>query len=1223
MADKFESYEILSHEEHVLKLPDTYIGSTSTSPEQRWILDASSNKMIWKTIQFNPGLYKLFDEIIVNARDAFVRASVTEGRQPIKRIDVTVASTESEPLVITVDNDGDGIPVEEHPTEKCYIPELIFGRLLTSSNYTEGEEKIVGGKNGYGAKLANIFSTRFCVETQHPATAKKYSQTWHKNMSVREKPSIRKATGAKGSVSIEFAPDMSRFAYANLPDMLSVFHTRVIELAAMVGSSVKVSWNGAAIGVNTFDKYMKLFLKDGMTAVTFENCGPRWEVGAVLARHLYSEDEGMPDEKHISFVNGIQTRKGGKHVEHVVKHVLGDFCEAAKKKKVEIKAGQLKDHVVFFINSTIVNPSFDSQTKEFLTTPMSKFGSTPKFTGKLVDGLMKLGLLDEAKALLEMRSARDAKKTDGKKRSKLRGLPKLEDALLAGTARSSECTLILTEGDSAATSAISGLQEVGRELWGVFPLRGKLLNVKGITIQKFNANEELTAIKTILGLEHKKVYKSVKDLRYGRVMIMADQDHDGSHIKGLVMNLFHTEWPSLLEAGFLCTLLTPLLKASRGSTTVAFYSSQEFTVWRERQTSLSGWHIKYYKGLGTSTPAEAKEWFKTLHEIKYEWNGAPSDSALTLAFSKGDKKADGRKEWLGHYNPDTVMPVTDGKATYQDFVDGELIHFSNANIIRSIPHLMDGLKPSQRKILWACLKRNLRSEIKVAQLAGYVSEHAAYHHGEKSLNDTIVNMAQTFMGSNNVNLLKPVGQFGSRLLGGEDAASPRYIFTQLETIVDKLFRKEDNVLLKYMDDDGDVVEPEYYLPVVPLIAMNGCIGIGTGFSTDIPPHNPEEVISMLEHRLSGSVETLAGRALNPWWFGFKGTLRRADANTWITKGLYTMNESNHTVTIEELPVGMWTKTYKVFLDKLLTQDSGSSSSSSAATAGSGSHGLKNFDDLYNDVAVKFVLYLTEEAFDEAVLKPEAFEAQFRLTTSWKTTNMHCFDTDFAIQKYATIGDILETFVAKRLPAYETRRVKQLEALTVQLTELEAKRAFLLAVIEGRLELMRKTDEQIVANLKACGIPALSDPTAPDSVGGYEYVLRLRIDRLKASAVTELESDIAIKKDEKGVLERQTPAAMWLSDLAEFKEAWIEYKEARAVVMEGSGTVVAKTKGKAKGKAKAAVAAVATVAVPATTGTAVVATVTAAPTTDLKTVTVVPASTARLVRKKQNVVVEAK
>jgi len=1158
-AKPFETYELLSHEEHVLKLPDTYIGSTTTSPIQRWVHDPAANKMVWKTVQMNPGLYKLFDEVIVNARDAFVRASTTEGRLPIKHMDITVAGG-----IFRVENDGDGIPVELHPTEGCYIPELIFGKLLTSSNYDKDEEKIVGGKNGYGAKLANIFSKRFMVDTQHPASGKRYIQTWRTNMTVCEKPSVRKSTGLKGHVRIECEPDEARFVGAFdsegafTDDMVAVFKTRVLELAALVGSGVKVTFNNVAVTTNTFDKYIKLFLKDSATGsqIAYESGGPRWEVGAVLTRQLYSEDEGRPDDLHISFVNGIQTRKGGKHVDYVAKQILGDFCEAAKKKKdkIDIKPGQLKDHVVFFVAATIVNPSFDSQTKECLTTVATKFGSVPKFDGKLVEGLFKLGLLDEARALLEFKAARDAKKTDGKRSVRLRGVPKCDDALFAGTPRSAECTLILTEGDSAAASAVAGLAVVGRERWGVFPLRGKLLNVRDITVQKFNDNEELTSIKRILGLEHGKVYKALTELRYGRVMIMADQDHDGSHIKGLVMNMFHTEWPALLQLGFLCTLQTPLLKVSKGATVHAFYSAQELEAWRATN-SMAGWHVKYYKGLGTSTPAEAREWFEKLHEIKYVWDEATNES-LSLAFDK--KRPDDRKRWLSHYKSDAAMAVTASAVTatedtagvvsapYSQFVHGELIHFSNADNIRSLPHLMDGLKPSQRKILYSCLKRNLRSEIRVAQLAGYVSEHAAYHHGEASLNSTIVGMAQTYVGSNNISLLQPIGQFGSRLLGGKDSASPRYIHTQLDPIVDALFRKEDQILLKAIDDDGDLVEPEYYLPVVPLIALNGSVGIGTGFSTDIPPYNPADIVSLMRSRLSGKLPTLAGRDLDPWWCGFKGVQRRLDPTTWSTQGTYTLDEDKKTITLDELPVGTWTKDYKVFLDKLLGQED--------------TNGLKNFDDLYTDIQVKFVLYMTEEGFDDAVAKPDLFVKNFKLATTWKTTNMCCFDADFAIQRYASIGDILEAFVVQRLPAYERRRILLLEALQKDLTELEAKRAFLTAILDSRLDLMRKTDEAIVEGLKAVGIPALSRPEAPDTVEAYDYVLRLRMDRVKASAVESLDKEVVALRAQRAELETSTPAALWASDLDEFETAWARHVEVRvaAQALTGAKKVVKKT-----------------------------------------------------------------
>ena len=1199
-------YKKYSHHQHILERPDTYIGSTKTNEDTRWIYDTATGKMVWRKVQFNPGLYNIVNEILVNARDEQVRSAHNSDKTPVKHIAVTLEHTSQGNTLLSVENDGDGIeiamvkPSADEP--EIMIPEMIFGHLLTSSNYDDTEKRIVGGRNGMGSNCANIYSKLFTVDLKTPRSGKHYTQTWTDNMFRCEPATVKKYTGSKGHVQIAFVPDPTRFvgaydATGMTADMVSVIHTRVVELAATVGKAVKVTWNGEVIASNTFEKYIKLFLRDGMTGFAYEDCGVYWEIGVILTSHLYSDEEELPDEKHISFVNGIHTKKGGKHVESVTRKILADFCEFAKSKKVDIKPGQLKNSMVLFLNTTIVNPSFDSQTKEYLTTPSSEFGSRPEYSGKLVAQLHKLGLLEEAKHVLEAKSMKDSKKTDGKKRSTVRGISKLDDALWAGTAKSAECTLILTEGDSAATSAISGLKEVGRERWGVFPLKGKLLNVREITVQKFNANEELTAIKKILGLEQGKQYKSLAELRYGRVMVMADQDHDGSHIKGLLMNLFHAEWPGLLKAGFLCTILTPILKASKGAVTLSFYSIPEFHAWRTQQLentsagTLHGWRIKYYKGLGTSTPAEAREWFRELHEIRYMWDEKTDDS-MNLAFNK--KQANDRKAWLGHYDPTTMLvPTADHTASFTDFVNHELIHFSIADNIRSIPHLMDGLKPSQRKILYSCFKRNLRDEIRVAQLAGYVSEHAAYHHGEASLNSTIVSMAQNFVGSNNINTLKPVGQFGSRLTA-KDAASARYIHTYLEEITSKIFRKEDADLLTYVDDDGDKVEPVYYLPTVPLLAINGSIGIGTGYSTDIPPHHPKEVVQLLKCRLKGVLPPLENYALDPWWFGFKGAVVRTEDQTWVTKGIYTLDEVKKTVTITELPVGMWTKDYKAFLDEMCESDekkakeakkeakkADTSSTASKRSVRSAKEeaaaepcGLRSFDDLYNDVDVRFVLYFTEEGFDQITDDPAKFEKRFKLTTSWKTTNMTCFDTEHRLVKYKTVGDMIEAYLQVRLPMYEARRQRLLAHLQAQITELDAKRRFIQAILDGTLVIQRRSDEEIVEGLKAVNIPPLSNPAAPDVYDSYDFVLRMRIDRLKMSAVIEMDRQIEEKQGEIDRLTAETAESLWLTDLEEFLVAWEQYAEKRVhdsvSTSAGSSASAAKpTKRAAKATTKAA------------------------------------------------------
>ena len=1142
------AYKKLSHREHILELPDTYVGSCETHDEWRWIYDSKSAKMVHKLISFNPGFYKLFDELIVNARDARVR-SLEKGVTPIKHIDICVKENNGV-LEISVENDGDGISVEIHKEHNVYVPELIFGHLLTSGNYDKSEEKIVGGKNGYGAKLVNVFSNTFTVDVQTPGH--KYSQIWTDHMSKCGKPSIKSSKSSKGFVRITYQPDLSRFHGFNKDDMIQVLQTRTWELAALCGKDVKVSYNGEVVAANTFEKFVKLFVRD-QASVVYELCGPRWEVAAVLTRTLYDDDEGESvksgssrksnsnslDEgsRQISFVNGINTKKGGKHVETVVRNVLGDFCEAAAKKKVPVKPAQIRDAVVFFVNSTIVNPSFDSQTKETLTTLASKFGSVFK-TEKLADGLMKAGLLEDAQAALEVKSAKDAKKTDGAKKKTLRGFPKLEDAAWAGTAKSEECTLILTEGDSAATSAISGLNVVGRERFGVFPLRGKLLNVKDISQEKFNKNEELTAIKAILGLRQGTKYNSKKDLRYGRVMVMADQDHDGSHIKGLLMNLFHTEWPELMQMGFLCSLATPLLKASKRGDTISFYNQAEFDEWKE-QNDVKGWTVKYYKGLGTSTKQEAREWFEKLAEIHYDWDNM-SNEAISLAFHK--KRSDDRKEWLAGYDPKRTLNIGAGAhIPYTKFIHDELIHFSNADNIRSLPQIMDGLKPSQRKILFGCFKRGLRAEVKVAQLAGYVSEHAAYHHGEASLNSTIVGMAQNFVGANNINLLVPNGQFGSRLLGGKDDASPRYIFTYLEAITDKIFRKEDSKILNYLEDDGTMVEPEYYLPVLPLLLVNGCVGIGTGFSTDIPPYNPSDLIRLLRDRLEGRLASLNPVVLKPWWHGFKGEVVANGQGSWITKGLYTLDDSKCTVTLTELPVGVWTKDYKTFLDEMASAPN--VQTMPQAFSEDGKIIVNSFDELYTDDDVKIIIYVNKDYYEDIKADPEEFEKRFRLTSSWKTTNMTAFDANMKITKFNTMGQIFEAYFTPRLAEYEVRRQKEMERLEAEAVEADAKARFIKAVLEATLDLRQAEDEEIIAAMKEHDLPPLSG--GDDTVDGWDYLLRLRMDRVKASAVDDAENAVMKARTAVEELQNTTANKLWLKDLEELESEWEKMKKVRA------------------------------------------------------------------------------
>ena len=390
-------------------------------------------------------------------------------------------------------------------------------------------------------------------------------------------------------------------------------------------------------------------------------------------------------------------------------------------------------------------------------------------------------------------------------------------------------------------------------------------------------------------------------------MIMTDQDVDGTHIKGLVMN-FLSKWPSLMEIeGFITSLLTPIVKVRKGKQIKNFYTLPDYDAWISATANSSSWKSKYYKGLGTSTPSEAKDYFRDFKVIQYHWDET-SENSLDMAFNK--TRADNRKDWLRGFDPTQVLDLNQSFVTIKDFIDLDLIHFSNEDNHRNIPSLIDGFKPGQRKIYFCSERRNLKTEIRVSQLSGYVSEKGAYHHGEASLNGTIVGMAQNFCGSNNINLLEPIGQFGSRLKGGKDFAQSRYLNTHLSSLANIIFNKLDNPIYENNVDDGVVVEPTFYMPIIPMILANGTNGIGTGWSTNVPQYNPIDIVANLSLLMNneGPVEMM------PWFRGFCGKVEKYNDNHWITRGKYKL-VGNNKVEVSELPIGVWTDKYKALLEE--------------------------------------------------------------------------------------------------------------------------------------------------------------------------------------------------------------------------------------------------------------------------------------------------------------------
>jgi len=828
--------------------------------------------------------------------------NVSDNALPVTHIDISIEADGT----ITMINDGNGIDVAQK--DGIWIPELVFGHLRTSTNYNKDEKKIVGGKNGFGFKLVLIWSSYGRIETVDHIRGLKYVQEYKNNLDDLCSPTITK-TKIKPYTKITFKPDYQRLGIPGLSaDIISLLKKRVYDISAVTDKNLKVKYNEKIVPIKNFQQYIDMYIGDkSVSPRVYEDSGERWEYAVALTP--------TNEFVQVSFVNGIHTSKGGKHVEYILNQItrkLVEFIE--KKKKIKVNPNSIKEQLILFLRCDIENPAFDSQTKDYVNTPSSKFGSKCDVSDKFIEKVAKMGVMDAALQLTEVKENKAAKKTDGVKSKSVRGIPKLTDANWAGTEKSKFCSIIFCEGDSAKAGIISGLTSEDRNTIGVYPMKGKILNVRGENVKKISENKEITEIKKILGLETGKKYNNIEDvysnLRYGKVLFMTDQDLDGSHIKGLGINLFQSEWPTLINIpGFIGFMNTPILKAKKGNVELNFYNEGEYNEWKTNNDN-KGWKVKYYKGLGTSTGKEFREYFEQKKIVGFE-HSDKSDDVIDMVFNK--KRADDRKDWLKYYDRDAYLDTTKTNVSYEEFINREFIHFSKYDCDRSIPNLMDGLKISLREILFSAFKKNLTSEIKVAQFSGYVSEHSGYHHGEASLNAAIVGMAQNFVGSNNINLFMPNGQFGTRLQGGKDSASERYIFTQLNKITRSIFRSTDDHILKYLYDDGIEVEPIYYAPIIPMVLINGSKGIGTGFSTDIMCYNPLQIIEFLKNKLSSIENNIE---FIPYYEGFKGHISKINNDKFLIKGIYEKIGIDK-IKVSELPVGYWTEDFKELLENLI------------------------------------------------------------------------------------------------------------------------------------------------------------------------------------------------------------------------------------------------------------------------------------------------------------------
>lgn len=1066
---KASDYKRLTQEEHVRTISDTYIGSDQAIERTVRLFDGERFRNAEITLP--EAIEFLFLEIVSNAGDNVIR-SKEKGVKP-GSVQISMNGTQ-----VLVENGGLPIPVEIHPEYKVYVPELIFGNLLTSSNY--GVERKGGGRNGMGCKLVNLYSKSFGVEIGDSVRKLIYTQEWGNLMKERGEPNVAHYAGKKSYVKVLYELDLSRFGYESYPDeAISLFAAHAADLS--LTTKAKTIFNGLTFHFKRIDDYAKLFGVEN-------TAGYKNKEGTVELCLMDTETANV-----VSFANTKLTRQGGTHVEGVYKGLTG-LLKMMKGKNITLR--EIKPQLSFVLNVQVVDPHWSDQMKTGLKFPDVKIALPDSVVRKMLnwDLVKRLCMTSEAKVLAQ---------TDGKKRKHLK-IVNLQDANYAGTKKGSECSLYVVEGLSA-----SGYAELfrdnlgGKDYIGTYPLRGKLLNVMNANNLRIADSKVIGKLKEVLGLKEGLDYRTPSNynsLRYGHVFVLCDSDSDSKHIIGLILNFFYCRFPSLLQIGFVKYFRTPIIRLKKGKTRLNFFTEDEYILWQESNPDYSAYDRKYLKGLGSSSPAEVKDDSKDPRVVVCVYDDNTAE-AMKLAFDKD--LSDTRKGWIEQFQRDTFGIYSIEGISEQpisDFINQELLDFSLCNMLRSIPRLIDGLKISQRKIIWGSMDqwKNWHSgkkftSMKVKQLSSKVSLFTAYKHSEDCLSETIILMAQDFVGSNNMPYFYQDGIMGFRSFAGENSANPRYSYTYPEGWWRYVFKKEDVPLLSLIEDEGLTVEPSFLLPIIPMCLVNGCQGIGTGYSTSLPNYNPLEIVEWLEKRLSGDTGM---EELLPWYRGFEGDILVRD-KTMITVGKF--HTQGDTVVVTEIPIG---KSIQKFVDHLKTLIE--------------SKEIKDYDDKSTANTPLFHIY--------GMKKPTY--KKLKLEKSFGLTNMVLLGLDDRPRRYSSVSEILENFFESRLAFYEKRKDKQLEMMMERRAKIGQKIRLILAVLDGEVVVNNRKKDDVSRDLYTKGI----DPGLLKEVNLFhltaEEVQRLRKEDDDLRAVFE-------------AFEKKPFRDIWLDELREFKAFWLK------------------------------------------------------------------------------------
>lgn len=1113
MTGAFSSQSIvhLSQTEWLLQRPETFLGPMQ--PTEVWLPvpeEDASNTIRWTPVVVCPGLLCLTNELFTNALDNCYRDDTQ-----------TYIKVTWKDGTLTTSNDGSTLPLHVDEASGLHAPTLAFGVPQSGSNFDtketgKKENGYTAGRNGFGSKGCNVYSTSFKVRVANATEQKVFSQQWKHNMSVAETPKIKEETLKANETRIEWRPDFGRLGCedgAAPPFFLEVCRTFSLYATLCAPPHVRVKFNNKTMKTETPQQVCKSLGGLGPFATDTVMVDDKAVLQVCVASR--NDDAVVPPGTGLtlSFVNSTLCCEGS-HAKYIFDKI-GDIVVARAKAKrgthddVQCPPSFIRQRAVVVAVLLVDDPNFTSQTKHCLDTRVKDYGWRWEPSSSFQTAVGNSALVEAA-----ITAARERSDADARKRTKVTTRhPSIAKYDPATTKLYHDATLLVTEGDSAKNFATAGVTVVGRQQYGIYPIRGKFLNVRGMTPKSILENKEAGELLKILGIQFGTVYDavSVKKLPYARLMVLSDQDVDGSHIAGLLFNLIDSISPSLFVANpsFVWRFATSLIRVTLPHTKeeVGFYSQVEYDTWVTQREAggLATGVAKYYKGLGTSSGSQAKNYFRDLSAncIVLRHTGAECSEALDLFFNK--KRSDDRKSRILASTDDLYVDYSQTSTTLTNFVFRELLpQYAKASLIRAIPSVVDGFKESLRKTFFGFRDLPVGTELSVANAAGKIASRTNYHHRGTAMEDTIVGMAADYTGTSNVNLLVPLGQFGTR--HRHAAASAAYPRTRLNApLHEHLFPKADDTVLEYVVDEGERVEPVVYVPIIATALCFGTKGIATGWSTDVPQYDPCCV-------LDATLALIAGREpedLVPWYRGFRGTVKPGETDgTYSVLGLCEWRGSD--LHVLEVPPHRETDAYK---EQWIQ-------AGRTVTVGND----------HSDLRVHLVLKDCK-AMDDPV-------KELGLEKKVTTHNMHFLDATGRLKKYECVRDVLVDHYTERRNCYERRLDAQIRTCELELAACENKAAFIDAWVGGHFDMrLYEDDDEAGAKCDALDL-------ARDAKGSFDYLLSLPVKSLTQTRAAALRAAAATKRSQLDVLKRTTPEEVWKRELEALRPVLMSQSESQ-------------------------------------------------------------------------------